>query len=280
MAEQVLRASNSVNTIIGIMNQFHSFLDINYVQNFATTLNSKYNVLAGLQSPPTEPLLQYFGIGICGYQNLDDQQAALPYEPKATNMDLYGPIPVRCVLKADENSLIDRTKYRLRREVVIGTATYVLYYLKKIVFNPNQIVMKHRDVSGVETDYILDPNSFLTPTPTTPQIDGSTDTNTNRIVVRATGVCEVTGAEVNEVVDVLYQGDSRYKRISELGFYTGCDVFVNSSEVYVPSATSGNKEAAYVQLAKHRTSLGSDMSDIDSIMLPYVTFENSACIDL
>lgn len=278
--DTILQTSGSVSTILGILNQFHAFIDLPYTPNSSTTLNSKYGVLTNVTAPPTIPLMQYYGIGICGYQNIDDQQGAIRITPLATNMDLYGPIPLRCVPKADE-SLYDFSKYRMRREITIGATAYVCYYLKKIKFEPNNVSMVQRDPSGAETPYVLSYESFLTPTPPTPAVGGETNLNANRVVVRATGICEVTGHEVNEVVSALYGGEARYARISELGIYTGCEVFVDSNNNYLPGASSGARvEAAYVQLAKHRTNLGSDLHEPDSVILPYVSLEASAVIEM
>lgn len=281
MAETILQSSGSVSTILGMLNQTQSLLDIPYQNNLPTTLNAKYSVL-GSVAPPYVPNLQYYGIGICGYQNLDDQQYARPFTPKATNMDLYGPIPFRCVPLANE-SLYDFSNYRLRRELIVGATQYVAYYLKKLVFDPQTVQIIHKDAAGYETAYTLDPSSFLTPIPPTISGSGEIDTNVNRVIVRATAKCEITGAEVNEVIAVLYGGDPRYARISELGFYTGCEVAVDSNRNYLPGTQPGGSvkaEAAYVQLAKHRTSLGTDMSDVDSVMLPYITLEASSCIEI
>lgn len=279
MSETILQASNSVSTILGMLNQTQSFLDIPYVSNLPTTLNVKYGILNTV-TPPYVPTLQYYGIGITGYQNLDDQQYARPFVPKATNMDLYGPIPFRCVPLAHEANY-DFSNYRMRREITVGSTRYVTYYLKKLIFDPQTILIIHKDADGIETAYTLDPGSFLSPSPPVISGAGEVNTNQNRVIIRATAKCEITGEEVNEVVSVLYGGDSRYARISELGFYTGCEVWVNNAGVYQPGATTGyRQEAAYVQLAKHQTSLGIPLANIGDVAMPYISIESSSCIEI
>ena len=82
-----------------------------------------------------------------------------------------------------------------------------------------------------------------------------------------------------EAVNVIYNGDLEKARISEFGFYTGVEQNVDENEAPVEAST-GVYEAVYVQLAKKRCTLGTDLSDNGSSMRPYVTFETSCCLEL
>ena len=270
MAESVFKSSGSVTTILGMMNQFQSFANLDeYRLDLTTTLNAKYGVMAAVE-PPSVPLLRYFGIGIQGYKNMDGNQGARPYTPSATDMDLYTPIPFRCVPVETDLSATERQQYRMRVVRTYNGVNYALYYLKLINWNPGVVQLIAKDATtGAETEYSLNPE-HLNPTPTSFNVGGSVDTNTKRIIVRATGICEVTGAEVMEYVTAFCGGVLNNARISEIGFYTGTDV---------TSDQDTTKEAVYVQLAKKRCTLGTDLSDPNSIMRPYVSFEASCCID-
>ncbi len=277
MADTVFKSAGSVTTIIGAMNQFQAFADLDFVEDLRTTLNSKYNAFAE-RRPSTVPMLRYFGIGIRGYKNTDGDQGARPFNPRATDMDLYTPIPIRCVPATNDLTQTERQRYRLRVKEIHNGVEYICYYLKTIIWDPSHIELVQKDTEDVETPYALDP-AFLRPEPPEFDVGGSIDTNLNRVIVRATGVCEVTGAEVMEAVNVIYNADPSKARISELGFYTGCDVGVDADEQIV-SGSGLNTEAIYIQLAKKRCTLGTDLSDSGSSMRPYISFEASNCLEI
>lgn len=277
MADTVFKSAGSVTTIIGAMNQFQAFADLDFVEDLRTTLNTKYNILAE-RRPTTVPMLRYFGIGVRGYQNTDGNQGALPFSPKATDMDLYTPIPFRCVPATNDLTQSERQKYRMRVRATYNGVEYICYYLKTITWDPSHIELVQKDTDDVETPYALDPSN-LNPEPPTFETGGSIDTNLNRVIVRATGVCEVTGAEVMEAVNVIYGANLMYSRISEFGFYTGCEIGVDADEQPV-DGSGVNTEAVYVQLCKKRCTLGTDLSDPGSYMRPYISFESSCCLEI
>lgn len=277
MPDTVFKSAGSVTTILGAMNQFQAFADLDFVDDVRTTLNAKYNLFPE-RHPTTVPMLRYFGIGIRGYQNTDGNQGARPFSPKATDMDLYTPIPIRCVPATNDLTQTERQRYRMRVRTTFNGVEYICYYLKTIVWDPSHVELVQKDTNDVETPYALDPSN-LNPEPPSFETGGSIDTNLNRVIVRATGVCEITGAEVNEAVNVIYGADVSKARISELGFYTGCDIGVDSNEQPVDGAGM-NKEAIYVQLCKKRCTLGTDLSDPGSLMRPYVSFESSCCLEI
>lgn len=277
MPDTVFKSAGSVTTILGAMNQFQAFADLEFVDDIRTTLNAKYNLFPD-RHPTTVPMLRYFGIGIRGYQNTDGNQGARPFNPKATDMDLYTPIPIRCVPATNDLTQTERQRYRMRVRATYNGVEYICYYLKTIVWDPNHVELVQKDTEDVETPYALDPSN-LSPEPPTFEVGGSIDTNLNRVIVRATGVCEISGAEVMEAVNVIYGADISKARISEMGFYTGCDIGVDGDEQPV-DGNGVNKEAIYVQLCKKRCTLGTDLSDPGSSMRPYVSFESSCCLEI
>ena len=277
MPDTVFKSAGSVTTILGAMNQFQAFADLEFVDDIRTTLNAKYNLFPD-RHPTTVPMLRYFGIGIHGYQNTDGNQGARPFNPKATDMDLYTPIPIRCVPATNDLTQTERQRYRMRVRATYNGVEYICYYLKTIVWDPNHVELVQKDTEDVETPYALDPSN-LSPEPPTFEVGGSIDTNLNRVIVRATGVCEISGAEVMEAVNVIYGADISKARISEMGFYTGCDIGVDGDEQPV-DGNGVNKEAIYVQLCKKRCTLGTDLSDPGSSMRPYVSFESSCCLEI
>ena len=289
--ETVLRSSGVTTTILGVLNQFHAFTNLRYTAMHETTLNHKYGVLndVAYQIPKYAPTLKYFGIGTRGYQNIDLQQSALPYPGDARCMDLYSPIPIRCVLKSKLDELLpleQRSKYRMKKEITVDGNVYVCFYLKLIEFKDTVEIVK-KDADGTVTPYPLAPDTWLTPIPPDlNQIGGNINTNINRIVVRATGSCRVEHDEIMEAVTVLHNGDMDYARISEIGYYTGYDVVFykgndidNPSSETIPDSGPFEYEAAYVQLAKHHCFRGSELYTKGSYIAPMVSLESECCIN-
>ena len=279
MADTIFQTAGSVTTILGMLNQFNAFCGVTYEEDKNTTLNTKYNLNAGI-SPVGLPALKYFGIGTNGFVTTGETTIAAR-QPKATNMDLYTPLPIRCRPENNDLTIAERANYRLRVALTTASGNYWCYYLKKMIFDPNKVEIVQKNTDGTETTYPLNPD-HLNPEPPTQSVGGVIDANTNRVFVRVTGICEITGDEIMEAVNVLYGGDLKYARISEFGFYTGEDRPVNANEVVLApeAAGSGAYEAVYVQLAKHRCTLGTDLSDSGSTLRQLINFEHAACIEV
>ena len=69
----------------------------------------------------------------------------------------------------------------------------------------------------------------------------------------------MTGAEVTEAINVLYNGDLRYAKVSELGLFSGEDQTVTGADGNNVAMTY--TEAVFVQLALHYCYLGTDLSN-------------------
>lgn len=285
--ETVLRSSGVYTTILGALNQFQAFTNLAYNAMNKTTLNYKYASAPGtisvlnITTPPTTPALAYFGIGTRGFINQGDY-SSVPYPGDARMMDLYAPLPIRCVREDEEDTILpvtERSKYRLRVVKEVNGTRYALYYLKLISFDPTVSIVG-KDTTGKETPYTIDESNLSPIPPTINELGGMIDTNLNRIIVRATGICEVTHDEVMEAVNVLHNGDTNYAKISEIGYYTGCDVKVTEDWEYTENASSAVfDEAVYVQLAKGHCFRGSELSTAGSYIRPVVTLESESCIN-
>jgi len=300
MAESIFHVEGSTSTLLGILNQFHGATDLKYQTILGSSINYKRNVLPNIE-PPSLPLLRYFGIGINGFYNTDDANGRAPHQPLPTNMDLYEPIPFRCVPIENDLTPEERANYRLREIRLINGSSYCLYWLKLITYDPDTVSIIQKTPSGAEDIFnIADPATIAArrnPIPPILSTGGTTPLSQNRLIVRATGKCLITGAEVTEAVNVLYEGNYTKALISEMGFYTGCEIYVRNtngieaaevidnlpvpvnSDVAAP-ATSTGKEAVYTQLAKHRCFIGVDLSNEESTMEPTIAFEAGGVIDM
>ena len=284
MAETVFQNSGCVNTVLGAYNMLNAFIPLEYYANIDTTLNAKYAVLAQ-QEPTSPPKLQYFGVGIQGYYNNGEEHAK--YNPDSRNMDLYTPIPIRMVeIKEDGSELTpeERANYRMRKVVTINGTSYACYYLKKIVWDPSYVQLVQVGTDGSESTYALDPGEFLSPTPIKGTTGGQMTTGDAHVIVRAVGKCEVSLKELVEAMSVLYGKD--YCILSEAGFYTGCECYVNAEEELLQDVQEGkpenavNIEAVYVQLAKHKCFLPKTLDGTESSATFWVSYESPTAIEI
>ena len=279
----------STDTILGMINQYQSMMGNNvpyrYLPN--TTLNSKYGVLVPSQTNGTwvnvpeagkVPAIAYFGVGIRGFYNItaDDDISPLsqPYAPKATEMDLYRPIPIRCVPIEEDLAGDVADNYRLRTTMTIDGNTYVCYWLKKIAFE-SRLNVNTVNASGVTTQFDFENLSEnLSPDPVVPTTP-SVVTGSSKVVVSANIKCVLNGYEILEAINTIYHGDLRRARISEWGIYTGVDKQATRTHIVNGNTVEDTyTEAAYVQLAAKRCTTGVDLSNSSSEQHEVLTIQN------
>mgnify|MGYP000950784828 FL=1 len=298
MVESVFHIEGSTSTLLGILNQFNGASELTYETILGTTINSKRDVFKDVE-PPTLPVLRYFGIGLNGFFNTDDVNGHAPHQPLPTNMDLYEPIPIRCVPLENDLSNEERKKYRMRKVRTIGSTSYAMYWLKLIEYTPKKVEIIQKSPDGTESIFNLqDPstiNDMLNPVPPKLSTGGLTPLSQSRLIVRATGICQVTSTEIMEAINVLHPNNPNKAHISEMGFYTGCEIYINTTnKVDTPVLSGGkvvpvsdspapqganNKEAVYVQLSKHRCFTGVNMIG-DVTFSPTISFEAGGTIDI
>ena len=286
MSESIFQNSGCVNTILGSMIHLSSFLPVSLPIQLNTTLNHKYQNLATV-APMTVPKLQYFGIGTRGcYCTSTGESTHVKYSPDARNMDLYAPVPILVLTKEEDRDMSWEQKSQYRMRVVEPGSNYVKYYLKKIVWDPDTIQIIQIDPNGTESEYIFS-DSYLHPTTSgVAQIGGAELTSSTRIVVRALGKCNVSYKELEQTMRL---NDTNYLEISEFGFYTGCEVFLDEYGTVIEGETpEGDElidgatgiESVYVQLAKHKTQLPVTLQDENSSIETTVSFESANSISI
>lgn len=247
-------------TILGTIRELYGYSGLAPVYDTQTTLNAKYGVGQTLK-PTSLPPIAYFGIGIGGSFNVSAGNLSQPYPVLSTNMDLYTPIPFRCVPVEQDLSSTDRTAYRIRVRKTIGGSDYFLYYLKTITYNTTTIQLTQTDpVTKLETPYTLN-YSNLNPTHPTVSSSGTITSAASEVNVSVTSTLLLTGAEVTEVINVLYGGDLRYAKISELGLYSGQDLVISGADAN--GAPLNYTEAILAQLNMAYDFLGDDYSNPD-----------------
>lgn len=244
--------------------QATSNVDYRYFMN--TTLNSKYTI-EETREPAVKPTLNYFGIGISGFRNIDGLTLAAPYEPNYSHMDLFQSIPFRCVPIDNDLTDAERTNYRMRVRIQVdGLGEFWAYYLKKINYASDSVqIIETDETTGIEEVVeSLDSSKWLNPDPADARTtnEAAVATTKFRSVVKD-GLITITGAEVVEAINILFGGNLLRARVSELGFYSGSDELITVSNN--AGGTMDYMEAIYAQLAFHYTSTGSDFSDTSKI---------------
>ena len=82
-----------------------------------------------------------------------------------TNMDLYEPIPFRCVPIENDLTPEERANYRLREIRLINGSNYCLYWLKLITYDPDTVSILQKTPSGAEDIFnIADPGHYSSKT--------------------------------------------------------------------------------------------------------------------
>jgi hypothetical protein len=229
--KQVIMAVNksqivlSTKSIIGAINELTSLLKFTQTTSdlTRTTQNYKYSVYPDLTT--TNIQLNTFGIGTMGSYNIDDENLSQPYAPHSTELSLYRPLPFRCVPYDEDLTATERQDYRMR---TVYTKTsgdkYWCYYQKKIQFTNNSIqVMRIDPDTKLETPYEFTLESLMNPQPNKPATSGYTSGMIEEVRVYAKVALVITGQEIHEAVNVMFDGDLRQARISEIGLFCGED---------------------------------------------------------
>ena len=254
-----------VTTLLGAEIGLSSLLPVNFQERREFTLNNDLSVFPN-DEITVRPKLRYFGLGIKGAYNADDGILQAAYNPARVNMNLFSQIPLRCVPVDEDLSDTERAQYRMRVRRTIKGQEYYLYYLKLIEFTSDIKFKRINPLDGSEEAYELDP-SYLHPTPVKANTDITVVSNEDTIVAYCEARIYVTAAEVLEYIRVFYDGDTRYAKISEIGFYTGV-------EKEVAGVTGNNvaityNESLYTMLYNHCTWLGTPLTHegmyIDSV---------------
>lgn len=240
-------------TLASIKLNVEQYTKVTPVYNLDTTLNYKYSVFAD-EIPVGSVSAKYFSVGTNGNRYVNTQNGLINYIPKATNMDLFSPLPFRCVPITADLSIAERANYRMRVLTIIDGINHFCYYLKLLNYtSPNVSITMTDKETNIEEDYILD-NSNLNPIPD--EMSGITITE-NKLEGNVFASCqmEITANEIAEAVGILYQGDVSKNLISEIGIVSGVDKIVTS-----PVDGVSYTEAIYAQLNSHRTFSPVDLS--------------------
>ena len=275
----LFKAGYSTSSVIGLMDEFQQLADVQPRLLLNCSLNYKYNIIPEV-APTIDPQLGWFGMGTNGYYNVntDNPPLSQPYIPKATDMDLYNPLPFRTVPVDNDLTPEERLNYRLRTLETFNGNKYFCYWLKKITILDNEVKVMRVDPSGKEEPYIFD-NGNLHPVPSKSNTGSIIDADGDTLVVYLKGQCVITGAEVIESTNIIHNGDLRYANISEFSFVTsGQDVQTTG-----PDGAGGvitYTESAYCAMSAKRCMLPINFNSSEASHSETITFINSNIINI
>lgn len=260
--QSIVADSFDTTTLIGSKLGLSLLLPVATTEEPELTLNSYLGIATDVNTlDGAIPKIKYFGIGIGGSYNADDTILVSAYNPERTDMNLYRLIPIRCRPVDEDLSESERKKYRLRiKKILNDNKEYYLYYLKVLDFDDEVKFKKINVTTGSEENYNLS-REYMDPTPSKPDTSTTVEVENTSIVAYCEATVQVDATEVLEYINVQYEGDTRYARISEIGFFTGVDKIVTGSVQQGNQAVAVQyTEAVYVQLYNHATWLGTSLS--------------------
>lgn len=253
----VVSDSFDTTTLQGSQLGLSLLLPVNFPVNRECTLNNLFNIFPS-EEINTYPKLRYFGVGIRGAYNADDGILSSAYNPAKTNMNLYSLIPIRCRPIDEDLSEAERANYRLRQRKLLKDGNeYFLYYLKTLTFGSEIKFKRINPLSGKEETYELNPE-YLTPEPVKPDTSGTIESTVASIVAYCEATVDLEASEILEYIRVQYEGDTRWAKISELGFFTGIDTTV--AGMTGQNVPINYTESIYTQLYNHSTWTGSPLT--------------------
>lgn len=267
--------ANSCQTILGSTVDLENTLPITRRNDVSTTMNHLRNVLPATIPPNGgEVKLQYFGIGIGG--RIFGNSKTSPAPVSALNMNLYTGIPMRVVMASQDLSSADMKQYRHRVPFTKNGIQYVAYWYKVISFADTSVQYTRTDPTTGETaPYVIDA-SYLNPTPPTIDANKQVIDPASGIDVGVATLFGVTGAEVLEAINILYDGDTDLAVISEFGVFSGADI--QNTVQTVSGAQLTYTEAAMLQLCQHYTWNGSSAGFSSSQVNGGFKFSSSSII--
>ena len=243
-----------VKTVTRWINEIQSSSDAAYTVLYDTTLNHKYGIYPS-EAPVSVPKLMYFGLGINGFYNVDDGNLSAPYRALADELDLYQPIPLRCVPVDEDLSSAERASYRIRVREKINGEDYFCYYLKKLILSDTTVQLTRTNpVSKEEEPFELTAEK-LNPIPKIPSTSGEVEGTISEVNASLGLQLNWIGKEVLEAINVKFNGDLRRAKISEIGIYSGEDRIVTGSNANYEDISY--TEAIYTQLAYKICNVGS-----------------------
>lgn len=192
------------------------------IQNEAT-LNNKYTSGRVIPTKLLDEVkkshsIMYYGIGKKGYYM--DNGYKYPYRPDSKEMDLYSPLPFKCVPLGQSLNEYEKDIYRLPVPMILKDGNeYICYFLKKIKIFKTEPDIINVSENGLETLVDLSYDGIY-PIPNESNISHNIEYNTaHRSVKIEFNHLTITSTEQEEIRKYFF--DNEDVIISEMGLYSG-----------------------------------------------------------
>ena len=207
-----------------------------YQVGINTTLNEKFGILTSEHTPkgslltPIYPRLKYLVIGNGGMPNIDNTDNYKFSQHCAIDGALFNHLPFALKLLSEDFNDVERSRYRLRKEVRIGGELYFAYYAKvveTIDYRGYPYLISNKDgvdilsIFNTNTERVLNPRPVMKPDK--PLDSLKVDTVINRFKLEFF-MSEKDQKELQNVYKVLELGDKT--KLTEIGVCFGYDCIV------------------------------------------------------
>lgn len=200
-----------------------------------TTLNERFGILADQVPPGTDiPSLRYFTIGNGGHKfdvGANGIGKPSPIQHKPTDCALFNHIPFALREPANDFTVAQMSRYRLRVPVVINGVNYIAYYARVIDYTgiapQMEYVTTQADGSQVVTPYVPTSKN-LNPSPSDLSPTGVNVVTGDYVQVSVKAPLSFTeddAAELVNVANIMY-GDPDLAIVSEIALCSGIDKLV------------------------------------------------------
>lgn len=222
-------------TALGAQLQTNHFLKLPHIVSPNTTLNQKFDIHNNIALTEDDmPSADYYAIGNGGHAytiGINNIPLIDPVLHKSRSAALYNHLPFVLRLPTDDLSPTQRNNYRLRKNITIGSQTYIAYYLRKIDKTNTESTLQLKEV----VDDVVTSTPFahtlqdLSPTPPVIDNEGNNTTTGNYLSATARITFSMNEFDITEflnVANIMYNDDS-YAIISEIALCSGVDRTVN-----------------------------------------------------
>lgn len=226
---------NIIRTATGALLQTSQLIGVPYVVEPYTTLNEKLGVnTTDVLNLNDRPTLKYIGIGNGGHKasiGTDGYTKVIPVQHTPKHTGLYNQLPF-LLRKLTDETMEERSKYRMRRVETHGGIQYAAYYLKEINYGTTIPNLELRTVNNSETSIstFVPEASDMNPIPPALVVGYVLRASGDYIAAAAKVPFSLTLEEVNNFIEacVIIYGDASYATISEIALCSGSARMINA----------------------------------------------------
>lgn len=239
-------------------------VDQTFAIDHSLTLNNQLNFQPNVE-PTGARKIRYFCYGNGGRQNVSNNLTEA-YRVSGLDGMPYGILPVRMVPIEEDLSAADMALVGGRTITTIarnGTSqAYATYYLAALEKKADQVTFVRNDTQTKTMVAYTPTIDCMSPKPLVADNNGVLTDPADSISTAAPFGLTVLGANVLEVCNILFNGDTRYANISEFGLIAADVQTVNEKDYQNKPFTY--QEAIAAQMVTHSTTAGTQITGPDT----------------